>query len=70
VAESVYAEGTLANAFSSITNFLNRILNDAEFSGVIETIQYILKAIRRYVSDFKMDPMFEIMGTLRHLIAI
>jgi len=48
VAETVFTEGTQANVFSSIINFslLNRILNDDEFNGVIEAIQYILKAIK------------------------
>jgi hypothetical protein len=64
VAETVFAEGTLANAFSSIINFnfLNRILNDDEFNGVIEAIQYSLKAIRRYVSDFKWIPCLRLRG--------
>jgi hypothetical protein len=64
VAETIFAEGTLANAFSSITNFsfLNRILNDDEFNGVIEAIQYILKTIKRYVSDFKWIPCLSVCG--------
>jgi hypothetical protein len=62
--QTVFAEGAMANAFSSIINgnFLNRILNDDEFNGVIEAIQYIPKAIRRYVSDFKWIPCFRVCG--------
>jgi len=64
VAETVFAEGTEANVFSSIINFsfLNRILNDDEFNGVIEGIQYILKAVRRNVSDFKWIPCLRVCG--------
>jgi hypothetical protein len=65
VAKTVFAEGKLANAFSSIIQFyfLNGILYGEEFNGVIEAIQYILQLIRRSIFDLKCIAWFRGRGT-------